>query len=788
MPDLRSLSLDDMYRFSAEIRDIGEKANDSDDAARRIVSYLFEQLRFPETGAPECALVRFFRSKPLASVAPADAAKVIRGGGDTTGSSVCLSLRATRGVEREWNDPSMSRRHRLLPLGSPEALSKMPMVSALVSQLAIPTAVLSGSSREHADDIQLFDVFHVEEAHGSPSVPDQDAFVDPYGIASVVGFGGMLPPSEVFVVVMFSTAKISRTIAERFRILAPSIGLALLSSERDPDSLETRARGYELIVRYHEEMGLRQNRELERIASALAVSFAERQQFEALVENSSDFIGIATAEGTPIYLNPAGRRMIGLDAAFDVGKTHMTEYYPAEAGHSMQEILASTLAEGGWSGETALRHWKTGASIPVSDEHFVIRQTKSGRLLGIGCIMRDISEKRRSEEQRERLLASAQEARAAAQAASRAKDEFLAVLGHELRNPLSPILTAVELMKLRGARSREQEVIERQASHLARLVDDLLDVARIARGKIEVKKRPVEIAKIVARAVEMSSPRLEQRKQRLTIDVPREGLIVNGDVGRLAQVVSNLLDNASKYSATGTEVTVSAVRSGERVHLSVRDQGAGIPSNMLDRIFESFVQHRAADATSAAPATGSVAGLGLGLTIVRSLVELHGGNVHACSAGPGRGSELIVELPLMTKEVREAAAPPREPPTGPEAAEHCKRVLLVDDNVDAANTLAEALTEVGHEVLVAKDGPSALAAAPAFRPDVALLDIGLPLMDGYELGRRLRALPGMPDDMRLIALTGYGQEGDRQRSMEAGFAAHLVKPIALEGVMQAVRA
>lgn len=657
MPDLRSFSLDDMYRCSADIRSIGESATDGDEAARHIISYLYEQFRSPDTRAPECVLVRLFRSQPLAKLEPADAARVMQALGGPSG--VCLSLRASRGVEREWNSPSTSRGHRLLPLASREAISSMPMVAALASQLGISTEMLLGSPYPATSEMQVFNVFHVEQARGSLFVPAQAGFVEPYAVASVVGIGGRLPPSDIFVVLLFSRVTISKDVAQRFRVLAPSIGLALLSSERRA-SRKTRARGYELIVRYHENLALHQNRELERIAGELASSLRER----------------------------------------------------------------------------------------------------------------------------EALLADEQDAKADAQDANRAKDEFLATLGHELRNPLSPILTAVELMKLRGARSRETEVIERQVAYLARLVDDLLDISRIARGKIQVAKRPVEIASVVARAVEIVSPRLEQRKQRLALDVPRESLVVNGDAGRLAQVVSNLLDNASKYSDTETEIRLSAERSGDRVRLRVRDQGIGIPSDMLERIFDSFIQHGVSCAGSAR--RRPVCGLGLGLTIVRSLVELHGGSVSVRSEGPGKGSEFFVELPLLTKEARESSAPAIDEHAMPVTGQQSRRVLLVDDNQDAANMLADALTELGHEVFVAKDGPTALAAAPEFRPEVALLDIGLPVMDGYELASRLRALPGARSDLRLIALTGYGQEGDRRRSERAGFAAHLVKPITLDGLMQAV--
>jgi PAS domain S-box-containing protein len=780
--DLRSFSLDDMFRCSAELRAIGDTARDADDAAKRTVSFLFEQLQMPETEARQCALVRLFLTQPLSSLSVEDRAEVIRAiGEDASPSTVCLSLRATRGVRPEWNEPASSLRHRLIPLASPSAIAGMPMVSGLVSQLGVPTALLSSTPPPPDEHISLFNVFHVENARGSPVVPDQSEFVEPQGIRSVLGVGGLLPPSQVFVVILFSTVVIPKWTAELFRTLAPSIGFALLTPGHDARSAEICRHASERIVRHHEEVALSRLRELRETAEALASSLAERNRFMALVENSLDFIGIASPDQRVMYLNPAGRRMVGLSPTFDVTKTQIGDYYASDERARMEDVFArSTVPEGRWVGDTMLRNWQTQAGIPVSDHQFTIRDPDTGRVLGVGTVIRDISEKRHADEERERLLAAAQAARAEAQTASRAKDDFLASLGHELRNPLAPIVTAVELMKLRGARSREQEVIERQATHLARLVGDLLDVARIARGKISIQKKPVEIAAVVGRAVEATSPTFERRKQRLSVNVPPEGLLVNADLDRLSQVVSNLLDNASKYSRPGTDVSISAERAGKKLRLRVRDQGIGIPPDMLDTIFESFVQHGQEQA-------GSAPGLGLGLSIVRSLVQLHGGTVSARSEGPGKGSEFVVELPLATAAAVPSVTTSEAKPDVPLPHESKKRILLVEDNHDAASVLADALSELGHTVLVATDSRSALDVAHDFRPDVALLDIGLPVLDGYELGRRLRRLPEMPEGLRLVALTGYGQEGDQQRSLEAGFAAHLVKPVALEALMAAVR-
>lgn len=364
-------------------------------------------------------------------------------------------------------------------------------------------------------------------------------------------------------------------------------------------------------------------------------------------------------------------------------------------------------------------------------------------------------------------------ARDAADDANRAKDEFMAMLGHELRNPLSPILTALQLMKLRGdvGAERERTVIERQVRHLTRLVDDLLDVSRIARGKVTLKVEVVELGEVVARAVEIASPLFEERAQTLSLHVPRTGLPVEGDVARLAQVVTNLLTNAAKYTPHRGTVAVIAREEDDGVALRVRDRGIGIPADVLPRIFDLFVQGR----QTLDRAQG---GLGLGLTIVKSLVDRHGGRVSAHSDGANRGSEFVVWLPRagaatrVTQPVTEAGRPALAPALAP-------RVLIVDDNQDAASLLAEALELRGWDVRVAHDGLEALRLAAVFVPQAACLDLGLPVMDGFELAARLRELPGL-DGVRLIAVTGYGQEADRVRTAAAGFHHHVVKPVDLE--------
>jgi signal transduction histidine kinase len=377
--------------------------------------------------------------------------------------------------------------------------------------------------------------------------------------------------------------------------------------------------------------------------------------------------------------------------------------------------------------------------------------------------------------EREELIAREQEAKRQAEQANRAKDEFLAMLGHELRNPLSPILTSLNLMQMRDSDSfrRERDIIERQVRHLARLIDDLLDVSRITRGKIQLKPEPLELITVVVKAIEMASPIIEQQMHHLIATVPNSGLKLEADPTRLSQVISNLLTNAAKYTDRGGKIWIRASREDRHIVLRVRDDGIGMSPEMLPRVFDLFSQGgRGLDRAQG--------GLGIGLAIVKSLVELHGGSVSAHSEGIGKGSEFVVILPAA---VAGQATSPRLSATtlsGPQAAADTtshRKVLIVDDNQDGAETLAEALGDLNFLTRIAFDGPSALELVGAFKPDVMLIDVGLPVMDGYELVRRLRA-SGL-SSVRLIAVTGYGQESDRRRALEAGFDEHLVKPVDL---------
>ncbi|HVT35993.1 MAG TPA: ATP-binding protein, partial [Nevskiaceae bacterium] len=371
----------------------------------------------------------------------------------------------------------------------------------------------------------------------------------------------------------------------------------------------------------------------------------------------------------------------------------------------------------------------------------------------------------------ERDLATRKQLEEALVDAGRRKDEFLAVLAHELRNPLAPIRTAVELMHMRPlsdpAVVHSRDVIGRQVEHLTRLVDDLLDVSRITRGKIRLEMEPLEIEAAVNRAIETNRPIFESRGQRLTVRVPDSPVIVRADMTRLSEAIGNLLNNAAKYTDEGGEIVLSVDLSDDArlVAVRVKDSGMGIPPEMLPKVFELFTQvdhtlHRAQG------------GLGIGLALVRRLMEMHGGTVEGHSDGVGKGSEFVLRLPVHDQAVAAAAARPEAGGLG----RPLKRILVVDHNRDAAETLAMVLRLNGGEVETAHDGREAVEAAERFRPHVVLLDLGMPGINGLEVARTIRAQP-WGSDMTLVAQTGWGQEEDRRRTTEAGFDDHLTKPM-----------
>ena len=366
-------------------------------------------------------------------------------------------------------------------------------------------------------------------------------------------------------------------------------------------------------------------------------------------------------------------------------------------------------------------------------------------------------------------------AESALRVADKRKDEFLATLAHELRNPLAPLRNGLDILRnpsVPPERLRPVlDLMSRQLAQLVRLVDDLLDVSRISTGKLSVRLERVPLAEVVDSAVEMTKPLIEARGQTLAVDIPAQSVPIDADPTRLAQVLGNLLNNAAKYTPNGGRVALSARVNDHVVELSVADNGAGIPADMINRVFEMFTQvDTSLDRTTA--------GLGVGLTLARRLTELHGGTIEASSPGPGQGSTFTIRLPLAAGDVASKAE--AKPASG--APVKHQRVLLADDNVDYAASLAMILRSLGHEVVVTHDGAQALAAAREFRPSVAFLDIGLPKLHGYALARELRSHPSTRDAV-LVAITGWGQERDRQQAREAGFDHHFVKPVGVDQLL-----
>jgi signal transduction histidine kinase/CheY-like chemotaxis protein len=480
------------------------------------------------------------------------------------------------------------------------------------------------------------------------------------------------------------------------------------------------------------------------------------------------------------FSQPLDRHTSPAEAAMREGRALRMTVEQAEAGLPpgtrtvQREIGVSALAAAPLRSQDRLLGTVVVARLrgepPFSDSDLMLLQELSDRA---GMAIAQVDAQQRAEE----AAAVARSARDVAEAASRAKDEFLAMLGHELRNPLAPILTALALMEAQAGElfRRERDVLDRQVRHLVRLVDDLLDVARIARGKVQLRRERLELSHALAQALDVVGPLLEQRAHHLVLEVPHQGLLVEGDPARLSQVLANLLTNAAKYTPDRGRIAVEAALEGGAVVLRVRDDGIGIAPSLLPRVFDLFVQ-------GPQPLDRAQGGLGLGLTLVRRLVEMHGGRVEAHSDGPGSGSTFTVRLPVAPpagtwtrREQEKQSSRPGQPLS--------RRVLVVDDNRDAAELLAEAMRAVGHTVRIAFDGPSALAEAERFQPELGLLDIGLPLMDGYELARALgERVPGI----KLVAVTGYGQDGDRARTLQAGFREHFVKPVELADVLAAI--
>lgn len=476
------------------------------------------------------------------------------------------------------------------------------------------------------------------------------------------------------------------------------------------------------------------------------------ERLASMVESSAvPMVGL-TRDGIVESWNGAAEALFGYSASEIIGK-HIAILGTCEDRYEKVDTIRRVRAGGVVRNLETVRIAKDGHKIPVLLTIAPIKD-RVGAVIGMSASVIDITRSKRAED--------------TLKEADRRKDEFLAMLAHELRNPLAPIRNAVEIQKLVAPREQKldqaREMIERQVAHLARLIDDLLDVSRITQGKINVERKRVAIEAALSGAVDIARPFIEARRQRLSVSTPITGAFVNGDFTRLVQAIGNLLNNASKFSDAGAEIVLAAEEDGNDVLVRVIDSGTGITPEFLPHVFELFSQGKQT-------LDRSQGGLGIGLALVRRLIETHGGTVHARSDGLNKGSEFQIRLPLMERGAKNLMRGEM-----PYAAGASRRILVVDDNIDAAESLATLLTLQGHAVQIAHDGLGTLTLARSMRPHIVLLDIGLPGMDGYEVAMRLRECPEA-SQATLIALTGYGQEQDRARSKEAGFAHHLVKPI-----------
>ena len=482
-----------------------------------------------------------------------------------------------------------------------------------------------------------------------------------------------------------------------------------------------------------------------------------RALLAAIVEASADAIVSKTLDGVITSWNAGAERIFGYAAAEAVGRP-IALIIPPDRIDEEREILRRLHAGERIQHYETVRRTKDGRLLDISLSLSPMRD-RMGRVIGASKIARDVTERKRAEAEREE--------------SNRRKDEFIAILAHELRNPLAPIRTAARYLKLAGhatpAAERQVDMIERQVAQMSRLIDDLLDASRVSRGALQLRRERFACAEVVEAAVDACTEEIRARKHHLRVRLPTERIEVKADRERLVQVLCNLLGNAAKYTPVGGHLDLAvAVATPGMLEIWVRDDGIGIPPEKLTEIFDLFA--RVDDSLE------RQGGLGIGLTLVRQLVELHGGTVEARSGGLGRGSDFILRLPIVV-----AAETPAAQPAEPRPASAPLRILVADDNRDAAESLMLMLQLAGHDVHVVFDGDAAVAAVARLRPDVALLDIGMPKRNGYEVAQRIREQP-WGADVHLVALTGWGQQTDKRQAEEAGFDVHLVKPVAPEAL------
>jgi PAS domain S-box-containing protein len=495
----------------------------------------------------------------------------------------------------------------------------------------------------------------------------------------------------------------------------------------------------------------------------------DRENFVTVIENSTDFIGMCDLYGVPFFVNRAGLELVGLES-IEEARTVMVQdfFFPEDQSKMMDEFFPRVFEEGHGEIEVRFRHFKTGEARWMA--YKVLKLGDAGdQAIGFATVSQDVTERKRLEDNLRVLATDLAET-------DRRKNEFLATLAHELRNPLAPMSNMLEVLKRAdgdgAVLQRAHETIERQLGQMVRLVDDLLDLNRITHDRLELRRSEVELSSVIQQAVEVARPLIDAAGHELTIDLPDEPVYLNADRTRLAQVFGNLLNNSSKYTKAPGAILLSAKRIDDEVVVKVKDNGAGIPADKLESIFDMFMQ---LDRTS----ERSQGGLGIGLTLVKRLVEMHGGSIESRSGGEGMGSEFVVRLPVLG-----SAAGSEEIGTWmPRVMPAQRRVLIVDDNRDSADSLAMLMQITNNEAYLAHDGEEAVAAVEKHRPEVVLLDIGLPKFDGHEVCRRVRKEP-WGKDIVIIALTGWGQEDDRRKSQEAGFDGHLVKPVDYEKLLE----
>jgi PAS domain S-box-containing protein len=480
----------------------------------------------------------------------------------------------------------------------------------------------------------------------------------------------------------------------------------------------------------------------------------------AIVRSSDDAIVSKSLEGRILSWNLAAERLFGYSEAEAIGQS-ITMIIPLERQDEERHILAKLRRGERIDHFETVRQAKDGRRIDISLTISPLRD-RSGKIIGASKIARDITAQKQVQEALHR--------------ASQRKDEFLATLAHELRNPLAPISNSLHLLRLSDdaepAARRIHEIMEQQVNHMVRLVDDLLDISRINTGKLELRKQPVELAALVAEAVETSRPHIEAAGLQLALRLPAEPITLDADPIRIGQVIANLLNNAAKYTPSGGQVWLTAWQQDREAIVSVRDSGIGIPAEMLGRVFDLFAQVDGA-------VQRSQGGLGVGLALAKSLIQMHGGRIEARSEGLGKGSEFVVVLPVA------ASAPRASAPAAPSKTRRAdlprRHILVVDDMRDAGYVLSKLLEGLGQQVHLVQTGEAALQYARREVPDIVISDIGMPDIDGYELARRLRQEPGLAE-LTLVALSGYGQQADRQMGEAAGFNYYLVKPASIDAL------